>query len=825
MVLDAESIDVIAIEIDGRPLPQSGFEIDQNQLTIFDTPDQFTLKIHNTVNPSENTQLSGLYRSGAMLCTQCEAEGFRRITPAIDRPDNLAIYRVTLCADANRFPVLLSNGNLVDTSIEDGLLTAIWEDPFPKPTYLFAIVAGQLSVMKDTFTTVSGRNVDLHFYAYDRDIDKCEYAVGALKRSMAWDESAFGREYDLDLYNVVAVGDFNMGAMENKSLNIFNTKYVLADADIATDKDFQNVERVIGHEYFHNWSGNRVTCRDWFQLSLKEGFTVFRDQEFGAAMGSRGVCRIEDVDVLRNRQFPEDASSMAHPIRPDAYREINNFYTVTIYEKGAEVVRMLQTIVGEEAFRRGSDLYFQRHDGQAVTTDDFVSAIEDAASVDDGIDLSGFRNWYSQAGTPIVTVESHFDETDRTYTLILSQRCDPTPGQDSKQPFLIPIRFALLDQQGNPLPLNNGSDEDLILLRHRQQKVTISNIHREPVPSLLRGFSSPIKLETGLNFDQLCVIFKFDSDPFNRWEAGQQLFQRCILDNIEHIRHGRPDEFDHRVIEVIGDILHGEDNDRDWAFIAKLLTLPGETWLAELCKPVNPEHIFLSRSALKQEIAKTYKSELITLYGWLQAQNDGKLSAEKIALRSMRDVCLSYLGCLDSADIHDLSIDQLATATSLTDRISALSAITNSTCPDREQVLNAFFENWRRQDLVVDKWFRLQATSTRHDTLQQTWRLCEHPAFDYTNPNKVYSLIAAFCHSNPRHFHSRDGKGYRFLTHWVAKLDPVNPQVAARLTSAFNGWRNLIPELGEQIRQELEKILLIDNLSGDVSEIVSKALA
>ncbi|MGB5708550.1 MAG: aminopeptidase N [Arenicellales bacterium] len=817
--LDCERINIETIKIDDQELSPDSWSKTENKVVICNIPDRFQLEIFNSFNPTDNTQLSGLYRSGDMLCTQCEAEGYRRITPAIDRPDNLATYTVTLRGDHQQFPVLLCNGNLVASETVGGRNCTVWDDPFPKPTYLFAVVAGSLSELRDTFTTMNGRVVDLRFYARDQDIEKCEYAMDALKRSMKWDEEVYGREYDLDLFNVVAVSDFNMGAMENKSLNIFNTKYVLADTDTATDTDFLNVERVIGHEYFHNWSGNRVTCRDWFQLSLKEGFTVFRDQEFSADMGSPGVQRINDVNVLRNHQFPEDAGPMAHPIRPESYSEINNFYTVTIYEKGAEVVRMLRTLVGKELFRKGTDLYFNRHDGQAVTTDDFVAAISDAS----GVDLEQFKNWYKQAGTPEIIATSEYDESKQLYQLHLEQHCAPTPGQTKKKSFVIPISVALIHPEDGFLPTSSGDDSEIIVLNQKQQTFSFRGISKRPVPSLLRKFTSPVKLNANLSTCELGVIFRHENDPFARWEAGQQLFQSCILKNIQRLQQGKECRYDDELVDLVGDAL--ESAQQDLAFVARLLSLPGESWLAQLSKPIDPAAITGARLGLQQKIGASLYDQLTACYQSLQSRNTGAISQEQVAVRSMRDICLEYLTSLDIETTHQLAISQLRESMNMTDRMAALSAIASSSSVERFSILEDFYQKWHNQALVLDKWFRVQATAVQKDVLTTVKELCKHPAFDPTNPNKVYALILGFTHGNPSGFHQSDGSGYRFLTHWVTELDPINPQVSSRLISAFNNWQDMIPLLGKQMRNELKQIASIDNLSPDVSEVVSRALA
>ena len=818
LTLDCEQLDIVALRINGRDIASQYWSQTEQTVTINEVPDLFELEIINHVNPTENTQLSGLYRSGDMLCTQCEAEGFRRITPSIDRPDNLATYRVTLRGDPKLFPVLLSNGNQVAAASVDREHSVVWDDPYPKPTYLFAIVAGSLSELRDTFTTMNGRIVDLRFYARDRDIEKCEYAMGALKRAMKWDEDSYGREYDLDRFNVVAVSDFNMGAMENKSLNIFNTKYVLADESTATDVDFMNVERVIGHEYFHNWSGNRVTCRDWFQLSLKEGFTVFRDQEFSADMGSRGVQRINDVNVLRNHQFPEDAGPLAHPVRPDSYSEINNFYTVTVYEKGAEVVRMLHTIAGEDVFRRGTDLYFDRHDGNAVTTDHFVAAIEDAS----GIELGQFKRWYDQAGTPEVEVTLEYDADGQILSLHFEQRCADTPRQPNKKPFVIPISISLLTKKGEFLPFANEKDSLIISLTDWRQTFSFEKVPESPIPSLLRGFTSPVKISAKLSEADQAVIFRHERDPFARWEAGQQLFQNCILENVNRLNSGKGCRYNRLLVELFGEVLRSPSE--DLAFIAKLLTLPGEPWLSELSQPINPIAITEARLGLQQKIAAEHYDLLQEKYSTLQSKNSGSFSQEQIALRSLRDTCLDYLASLDTEATYQIAKEQIKNSLNMTDRISALSAIANSHHPERWSQLESFYQDWKHEDLVVDKWFRMQAVARQRDVLDIVEKLCVHPAFEYKNPNKVYALILGYSQGNPSGFHRIDGAGYRFLSRWISKLDQINPQVSARLAAAFNGWRKMIPALGEKMRAELESIQAADTLSADVKEIVNRAL-
>ena len=821
--LNYELMSIHSVNVDGSKLESGQYSISGNLLIVHSVPDNFTLEIYNSVDPSRNTALSGLYQSGDMLCTQCEAEGYRRITPGIDRPDNLTIYTVKLNANKSDFPVLLCNGNLVENGdSEPGSHFTIWHDPFPKPTYLFAIVAGKLSCLEDCFRTMNGRDVTLRFYARDRDIEKCDQAMKSLKNAMSWDEQIYGREYDLDLFNVVAVDDFNMGAMENKSLNIFNTKYVLADSKMATDTDFQNVEGVIGHEYFHNWSGNRVTCRDWFQLSLKEGFTVFRDQEFSADMGSRGVKRIEDVNVLRAHQFREDASPLSHPVRPDSYQEINNFYTATIYNKGAEVVRMLHTILGPKLFREGTDYYFEKHDGQAVTTDDFVAAMESVSNQD----LSQFKNWYSQAGTPQVEVKTHYSPENSSFDITLRQSCPTVDGQNQNQPFVIPIKTALFNQQGEKLLLNDTVDEITIVLDKPDQTCRITGIHTPPIPSLLRGFSAPVEMSLDLDDDSLDTLLQHDDDPFNRWEAAQKLFLKQILDSItvtetphSGVQHGDQGA---RLIQAFNSVLSTDSIDR--GFIAELLSLPSVAYISEQVTPVDPVAIEKSRTGLKKKIASSVKEKLLDCYIQCQAVNTGQSDPHEIAARSLRNTCLDYLNSLDDDDSRSLCLDQLENSRCMTDSASAITFICRSNREDRQTLLDEFYKQWKHEPLVVDKWLRAQAMAPNKSVLDAVEKLTLHPGFDYKNPNKVYALILGFTHGNPFCFHADDGSGYIFISKWVKILDPVNSQVAARLVSALNGWKKYRPDLRDKMKHTLVEISEFSELSNDVKEIIDKNL-
>lgn len=819
-----------SVSVDGKQLAARQFRQTDSHLIVYSVPEYFTLDIVNTIDPSKNTALSGLYQSGNMLCSQCEAEGYRRITPAIDRPDNLTIYTVKLNADKATFPVLLCNGNLLDSGQDKNFHYTLWHDPFPKPTYLFAIVAGKLSHLEDHFQTMTGRMVSLRFYARARDIDKCAHAMASLKNAMRWDEQVYGREYDLDLFNVVAVDDFNMGAMENKSLNIFNTKYVLADSKMATDDDFQNVESVIGHEYFHNWSGNRVTGRDWFQLSLKEGFTVFREQMFSADMGCRAVKRIDDVNALRAYQFKEDASPMAHPVRPDSYQEINNFYTATVYDKGAEVVRMIHTLLGAQLFRKGTDFYFENFDGQAVTTDEFVHAMETVSKQD----LTQFKLWYSQAGTPQVDVETHYDSENACYHINMRQTCPITPGQPDKQPFVIPIKIALFSASGEKLLLNNAVDELTLILDKSEQSYKITGIDNPPIPSLLRDFSAPVEVNLPLGDAQLETLLTNDDDPFSRWEAAQKLFLKQLLGDITDMQKGKPCRDNVPLAEVFNALLSNalslKQKSSAWqtkadqhAFLAELLILPNAAYISEQVTPIDPIAIEQSRKQLKILLATSAKDKLLACYHQCQSINTGKPDADEMAARSLRDTCLDYLNTLDD-ESQSLCLKQLKQSRCMTDSASAIAFIARSLRTDKQQLLDDFYQQWKEEPLVVDMWLRAQATFAHDSTLSNVKKLTEHVGFDVTNPNKVYALILGFTHGNPYCFHADDGSGYQFLKHWVEKLDPINPQISARLVSALNGWSKYKSGIRDKMKKTLIEISSLPKLSNDVGEIVEKNL-
>ena len=719
LTLSGENLKLIRVNLDdGNDLTKDQYLQTQDSLIINEVPQQqrFVLTIENTINPKANTALEGLYLSNGMLCTQCEAEGFRKITYFLDRPDVMTLFTTTLIGDKDRYPVLLSNGNKVaQGELPDNRHWVTWEDPFNKPCYLFALVAGQLECIEDRFTTQSGRDISLQIFVEKHDMDKCDHAMQSLKNAMRWDEQVYGREYDLDLYMIVAVSHFNMGAMENKGLNVFNTKFVLARPDTATDSDYEHIEGVIGHEYFHNWTGNRITCRDWFQLSLKEGFTVFRDQEFTGDRTSKAVKRIEDVNMLRTRQFAEDAGPLAHPIRPDAYIEINNFYTLTVYEKGAEVVRMIHTLLGAEGFRKGSDLYFERHDGQAVTCDDFVSAMEAA----NDIDLTQFRRWYAQAGTPVLTVQQHYDPSAQTLTLTISQSCPPTPGQAVKEPLHIPVTVGLLNKDGSVASCklqgsDQASDEVILQLTQSEQAFIFEGLAEQPVVSILRGFSAPVKLVMERSLDELAFLLSYDSDTFNRWEAGQQLAGQIITGLIADLQNGRDMHVNPIMINAFKQVL--EQPWDDLSYFSLLLSLPSETYLAEQMQVVDVEAIHAAREFVTLTLAEQLQTQFQALYLNNHQDESGQFDAGAIGRRRIKNTCLSYLSKLENTEIHQWSQQQFNSAKNMTDQMAALTVIVNNPHPARQQCLDSFYHQWRTEALVIDKWFTLQASSSMPDT-------------------------------------------------------------------------------------------------------------
>ena len=824
--LDGEALELIALALDGQPISPAHYRLEPERLLIAQVPDQFTLSITVRIYPEKNTQLMGLFASQDGYFTQCEAEGFRRITYYLDRPDVMARFTTTIRAERSRFPRLLSNGNQIAVG-EDGADRhwAKWRDPFPKPAYLFAMVAAKLDLLEDRFVTCSGREVTLGVYVEPGRLDQCGFAMEALKSAMRWDEQVFGLELDLDQYMIVAVSDFNMGAMENKGLNIFNTKYVLARADLATDDDFMMLDRVIAHEYFHNWTGNRVTCRDWFQLSLKEGLTVFRDQQYGGDRYSQAVQRIQEVRNLRNGQFPEDAGPMAHPVRPSAYMEISNFYTATIYNKGAEVVRMIHTLLGAAKFRQGMDLYFARHDGHAVRTEDFVAAMHDAS----GIDLSLLQRWYDQAGTPRVQVTAHYDAGAQEYALTFVQTCALTPGETDKQPFPIPIAIGMLDAEGRAMPLVASdttplaADGTVYLLTASTQTLILQQVKSAPVPSLLRGFSAPVNLEFDYADAELALLMAHDSDPFNRWEAGQRLGMRVLLNGIAAVRGGRMPEFAPAFTDACARIL--ADAARDPAFAGEALNLPAAGFIAEQMDEIDPDAILQVRTALRRDLARYLREDFMRTYETGAVSGPYAGTPEAAGWRALRNVCLGYLMELEAPEIQARCYIQCHTADNMTDAIAALGALANSNCPQRRVALDEFYARWQHEPLVLDKWFAVQATSRRPGTLEEVEALLGHPAFELTNPNRVRALIGAFCQANHAGFHAADGRGYRFAAAQIIALDPINSQIAARLARAFDRWRKFDPGRQAHARQALSMVRENSGLSKDTTEVVTRALA
>ncbi len=816
--LDGEALETLSLSLDGRLLSPADYELGNAQLVLRNLPDHFVLETRVRIQPDSNTQLSGLYRSRDGYFTQCEPQGFRRITWFIDRPDVMARYTVTVHADKAAFPFLLANGNPVASGDEpEGRHFATWEDPFRKPCYLFALVAGKLDVLRDSYRTRSGRTVQLAIYVEPGKLDQCAHAMAALKKSMRWDEEAFGLECDLEHYMIVAVGDFNMGAMENKGLNIFNTKYVLARADLASDIDFENIDRVVAHEYFHNWTGNRVTCRDWFQLSLKEGLTVFRDQEFGADTHSRETARIREVRGLRAAQFPEDAGPMAHPVRPSSYLEINNFYTATVYEKGAEVVRMIRTLIGKAAFRRGMDLYFSRHDGRAVTCDDFVAAMADAAD----FDFAPFMSWYSQAGTPQVSASGAYDAAAARYTLTLEQRGAGAAQAVAGAPYLIPVAVGLVGPDGRDCDLGEGVRTRVLQFAQTKQVFVFENIPCAPVPSLLREFSAPVLLDYAYSEADLTHLLAHDSDPFNRWEAGQRLFGQLILDAATRLTRGEFVSWPSSVLAALERVLNSSG---DPAFIAELLTLPGEATLAEQMAEVDPQALHRARSALAVFFACGLEDEFLRLYAMLAPSGPYRPDPVDAGRRRLRNLCLGYLNECAAPAHRASACRQFAEADNMNDQFAALAVLANAPGEAGRTALAAFYARWQDEALVVDKWLAVQAASRLPDTLAQVEGLTAHAAFDLKNPNKVYALLRTFG-GNHLHFHAADGSGYRFLAGRIAALDPVNPQVAARLARCFDRWKRFDAGRRSHAQAALQGLLQQPGLSGDVFEVVSKALA
>ncbi len=825
LVLMGEELQLVSIALDSHLLAETDFALSAESLTIHQVPqDQaFVVSIKNRINPKANTALEGLYLSSSMLCTQCEAQGFRKITWFLDRPDVMTRFKTTLMADKSKYPVLLSNGNkIAQGDLDNNRHWVSWEDPFAKPCYLFALVAGQLESVADQFTTMSGRQIALEIFVEQHNVDKCDHAMQSLKNAMLWDEQTYGLEYDLDLYMIVAVDHFNMGAMENKGLNVFNTKFVLARPDTATDSDYEHIEGVIGHEYFHNWTGNRVTCRDWFQLSLKEGFTVFRDQEFSGDRTSRAVKRIEDVNALRTRQFAEDAGPLAHPIRPEAYIEINNFYTLTVYEKGAEVVRMLHTLLGADGFRKGCDLYFARHDGQAVTCEDFVTAMEAA----NGVELKQFRLWYSQAGTPVLNVSQKYDADSQTLQLSIQQSCPATPNQAQKLPMHIPVKLGLLAADGSAAEIVfNGqrSQEVTLDVTEAEQSFSFENLPQQPVVSLLRGFSAPVSLKIQRSLEELAFLLRHDSDTFSRWEAGQQLASQVIFKLIDDLQNQRPLALDAVVVEAYRSIVNSESS--DLSYQALLLTLPEESYLSGQMAVIDVDAIYQARQFVRKTLAVQLQAEFKQLYLQHHRDESGCFTADAVGRRRLKNTCLSYLLSLETAENYQLASQQFASAGNMTDQMAALSVMVNSHHPAKAQALDGFYQQWQQEALVIDKWFALQATSSLPNTFATVQALMQHPAFDMKTPNRVRALVGAFTQANPLHFHAKSGDGYRFLADQVLVLNSLNPQIASRMVTGLAQWRRYDVARQLLMKQQLQRIVDTEDLSKDVYEIASKSLA
>ena len=823
IVLNGSDLQLVSLSLNDRLLTESDYAIEGESLTIHDAPPNSVLKTEVLIHPAANTALEGLYLSGDFLLTQCEAQGFRKITWFPDRPDVMTTYRVTLEADKTVFPVLLSNGNEVGSGeLADGRHWVCWHDPFPKPSYLFALVAGELALVEDHFTTRSGRDVALRIYVEEENLDRCEHAMESLIHAMKWDEDRFDLEYDLDIYHIVATNDFNMGAMENKSLNIFNSKYVLARPDTATDIDYQGIEGVIGHEYFHNWTGNRVTCQDWFQLTLKEGLTVFRDEEFSADMQSRAVKRIQTVRDLRLRQFPEDDGPMAHAIRPDRYVEINNFYTATVYQKGATIIRMYHTLLGESGFQKGMKLYFERHDGEAVSCDDFLAAMADANDTN----LDDFGLWYSQAGTPHVHVTDHYDAANHEYSLTLKQSTPPTHDQPDKRPMVLPFALGLLSTEGDELRVQLKGEglpkhgTRLLIADQEELTYTFVNVTSKPVPTLFRDFSAPVKIFYDYSAPQLATLIEHDSDAFVRWDAAQRMSERAILTQCRRFSEGQTMQMDAALVKAFRGALL--DKNADPALLAEAITLPDEDYLADQMDVVDVDGIYAARQFVRKGLA----AELETLFSEQYARMNDAAVYEKtpaaMARRSLKNICLSYL--LETKAGESLAVVQLEASDNMTDTLAAIRGLIFINSPLAVKALTEFENNWYSDALVMDKWFIMQAIKPGSETVNTVRALMSHSVFSIRNPNKVRALIGVFSMLNPTGFHSADGSGYKFHADRVIELDSLNPQMAARMASAFNRWKRYDDERQAMMKAELQRISALDNLSGDVAEIVNNAL-
>ena len=822
--LHGEQLKLIKVILDDKELSDHEFSVTADSLKVANVPEVFVLKTVVEIDPANNTALEGLYVSSGNYCTQCEAEGFRKITYYLDRPDVMAVFSVRIEADKQLIPVMLSNGNRLSTGdLPNGRHFAEWNDPYPKPSYLFALVAGDLACCKDSYITSSGRNVSLEIYTEEHNADKCDHAIASLKKAMQWDEDTFYLEYDLDTYMIVAVDDFNMGAMENKGLNVFNSKCVLASPETATDADYMSIEAVIAHEYFHNWTGNRVTCRDWFQLSLKEGLTVFRDQEFTSDVTSRAVKRIQDVRYLRTHQFAEDGGPMAHPIRPASYVEINNFYTLTVYEKGAEVVRMYQTLFGKDGFKKGMQRYFEKHDGQAVTTDDFAAAMAEANQ----FELGRFLNWYSQSGTPGVDVKGEWNQANEEYTLTFEQQLPINQNQQDPLPYLIPVKIALLDNQGIRIPLilqgeTQSAQSTTLLVTEMSQQFTFCDVKQSPIPSLLQNFSAPVKLNYEYSNEDLAFLMANDDDDFNRWDAGQRFATEWLLDAIIAIKTDTvlPDAT--RYIQAIEVVL--KDDLLDSAFKAEMMVLPQESYLADFVQPIDVDSIYQARQKLQKLIAQSLETILFNTYQNNCVSGSYQYNASDMGKRRLASICLLYLNHLQNDKYIELSRDLFESANNMTDSMAALEAINDVEHEFRETALTEFAKRWDNDSLVMDKWFSLQARSRRANVLDTIISLLDHPRFSIKNPNKVRALIAVFAMANPTAFHNKDGSGYEFLTDKIIELNALNPQVASRLVKPLIDWKKYDATRQEKMKQCLQKIKAVPELSRDVFEIVDRSL-
>ena len=826
LVLDGDELTLRSIRLDGKPLPAESFVATADRLTIAQAPQRpFELEIETVLDPTNNTKLMGLYRAGSTYCTQCEAEGFRRITYFLDRPDVMAVYTTRIEAEKKEASVLLANGNLVDHGDIAGTSRhfAVWHDPFPKPSYLFALVGGNLGCVKDSFTTMSGRNVTLAIYVETGKEDRCSYAMDSLKRAMRWDEVTFGREYDLDIFMIVAVSAFNMGAMENKGLNVFNDKYVLASPATATDGDYAGIEAVIAHEYFHNWTGDRITCRDWFQLCLKEGLTVFRDQEFTADQRSRAVERISDVRELRASQFVEDAGPLAHPVRPRLYHEINNFYTATVYQKGAEVVRMIKTLLGAPAFRAGMDLYFTRHDGQAATVEQFVQCFADVS----GRDMRQFMRWYSQAGTPEIKVAPHYDSAARSLRLEVEQIVPPTPGQPNKEPMTVPLALGLVGRNGDDLPLlldGRPLSCGVIELTESNQSFAFNDVPERPALSLNRGFSAPIKLTASIETDELRFLAAHDRDPFNRWQAVQTLAMTLLKSNVATLRSGGAPRLDQGLMDALRAIL--KDTALEPAFIALTLSPPSEADIArEIGSDIDPDAVYAARRALRAATGRQHDARLAEIYTRTTSAEAYRPDAQGAGRRALKNACLDLLALTESDAAIARAFDQYRDADNMTDRMAALETLAAHNRPQRIAAFDDFYTRYAEDPLVIDKWFALQAMIPESTTLDRVRALTRHPAFSAANPNRIRALIGVFAQANHTQFNRRDGAGYDFVADFVLELDAKNPQVAARLMSAFRSWRALESQRRERAEATLRRVAAMPALSPDVKDIVARTLA